>query len=129
MELKMSRDQFCEEIKSQFPEISAKAEKEYLSFWGDVGPDFYSYTWFEALARVINFQMNKGAQPEEFKLLFSSISTGFLSGAEDVKKAIDVAFVENLFWSVSSKASELHWNHFPDVLKKLYLDFHGKRPF
>lgn len=125
----MSRDKFCEEIKSKFPAISEKAEKEYFKFWGDVGPEFYSYTWFEALARVINAEMNKGAQPQEFRPLFLAIAYGFKNGSEEVKKTIDVAFVENLYWNVSSNASELHWNHFPEILKELYLGFHRKEPF
>ena len=125
----MSLDQFCEEMKSKFPSLSEKAEKEYLKFWGEIVPEFYSYTWFNALARVLNTEMNKGVQPEEFKLLFSTIAVSFLNGSEEVKKAIDVSFVENLFWNVSSKASELHWSYFPEVLKKLYLEFHGKNPF
>jgi len=125
----MSRDKFCEEVKAKFPIISAKADKEYLRRWGDFKSDLYSYIWFESLANALNAEMNKGILPKEFQELFLFVSSSFLKGDEDIKKAIDVAFFENLYWNVSSTASELHWNHFPGVLQKLYLDFHGKKPF
>ncbi|WP_432720805.1 hypothetical protein R0381_002921 [Jeongeupia wiesaeckerbachi] len=125
----MSRDKFCEEIKAKFPTISAKAEKEYIRLWGDFKSELYSYTWFEALAGALNIEMNKGVPPKEYQALFSTVSSRFLSGDVDVKQAIDVAFVENLFWNVSSSASELYWNTLPEVLKDLYLNFHRRKPY
>lgn len=125
----MSRDQFCAEIKTKFPVISGKAEKLYRHFWGDIDSELYSYTWFESLANAINSEMNKGTSPKEYRELFLVIGNAFIHGNYDVKKAIDVAFVENLFFGVSSSASELYWNSLPEVIKRLYFDFHKRKPY
>ena len=125
----MLRDQFCAEIKSKFPVISTKAEKLYRHFWRDIGSELYSYTWFESLANAINGEMNKGVNPKEYENFFLVIANAFIHGDDDVKKAIDVAFVENLFFGVSSNASELYWNSLPEVIKNLYFNFHRRRPY
>ena len=125
----MSRDKFCEEVKAKFPAISAKADREYIRQWGDFETDLYSYSWFESLANALNIEMGKGIPPKDYQDLFSFVSNGFLKGDEDTKNAIDVAFVENLFWNVSSSASELYWNTLPENLKGLYLNFHRKKPY
>ena len=125
----MSRDKFCEEVKAKFPAISAKADREYIRQWGDFETDLYSYSWFESLANALNIEMDKGVPPKDYQDLFSFVSNGFLKGDEDTQNAIDVAFVENLFWNVSSSASELYWNTLPENLKDLYLSFHRKKPY
>lgn len=125
----MSRDQFCAEIKAKFPVISAKAEKQYRHFWGDGDSEFYSYAWFESLANAVNCEMNRGSNPKEYEELFLAIGNAFIRGNEDIKKAIDVAFVENLFFDVPSSASELYWNSLPEVIKNLYFDFHKRKPY
>jgi hypothetical protein len=123
------RDQFCEDIKAKFPVISAKAEKLYRNFWGDIDSELYSYTWFESLANAVNNEMNRGGSPKEYEELFSTMGNYFIRGSDDVKKAIDVAFVENLFLGVSSNASRLYWDSLPEIIKKLYFDFHRKKPY
>ena len=125
----MSRDKFCEEVKAKFPAISAKADREYIRQWGDFETDLYSYSWLESLANALNIEMGKGIPPKDYQDLFSFVSNGFLKDDEDTKNAIDVAFVENLFWNVSSSASELYWNTLPENLKYLYLSFHRKKPY
>ncbi|QEY16508.1 hypothetical protein D0C16_11270 [Cellvibrio sp. KY-GH-1] len=125
----MSRDKFCEEVKAKFPAISAKADREYIRQWGDFETDLYSYSWFESLANALNIEMGKGIPRKDYQDLFSFVSNGFLKGDEDTKNAIDTAFVENLFWNVSSSASELYWNTLPENLKDLYLNFHRKKPY
>ena len=125
----MSRDKFCEEVKAKFPAISAKADREYIRQWGEFETDLYSYSWFESLANALNIEMGKGIPPKDYQDLFSFVSNGFLKGDEDTKNAIDVAFIENLFWNVSSSASELYWNTLPENLKDLYLSFHRKKPY
>ena len=73
--------------------------------------------------------MNKKVSPSSYKNLFEEIGRGFSVGEEEVKKAIDVAFVENLFWQVSEKESEVYWAALPENLKSLYLGFHHRLPF
>ncbi len=125
----MSRDKFCEEVKAKFPSISTLADKEYFRLWGDFESDLYSYSWFECLANALNNEMGKGKPPKDYQGLFTFISNGLLIGDEDIKKAIDVAFVENLFWNVPLNACELYWNALPENLKDLYFGFHRKKPY
>lgn len=123
------RDKFCKTIKERYPEISEKADAEYLKQWGEYDdPEYYSYSWFESLANVLNKQMYWSVPAEKFSELFADICSAFNSGDEDVKKCIDVAFVENLYWQVAPEKAKNYWNIMPETLKKLYVNFHHRTP-
>lgn len=125
----MSRDAFCNTVKDRFPDISAKADLEYTRLWDDfTDSEFYSYSWFEALANALNNEMCNGTSPEVYDELFTLISDNFESGDEKIRQCIDVAFVENLFWAVPASKSESYWNVLPGNLKKLYVGFHHSPP-
>lgn len=125
----MNLDDFCKSVKRKFPDISAKADKEYARLWGDfTDTEYYSYSWFEALANVLNGEMRKETPPEDYSDIFGIISGSFESGGPEIKKAIDVAFVENLFWQVPEVNSESYWEVLPQNLKDLYVGFHHRTP-
>lgn len=123
-----SRNKFCSELKARFPEVGKLADLEYQKRWPEYDDDFYSYTWFEALANALNSEMQKNVEPERYSDLFEFIRSSYMTGSKDVKKTIDVAFVENLFWQISSKKAKPYWEELPDILKDLYFDFHRRRP-
>lgn len=123
------RDEFCASIKERYPAIFAKADAEYARLWGDfTDAEYYSYSWFEALANALNREMNREASEAEYRDLLLMISASFESGDEGIRKAIDVAFVENLFWQVPGGKSASFWAALPDNLKRLYVDFHHRMP-
>ncbi len=123
------RDEFCRSIKERYPTISAKADAEYERLWGDfTDPEYYSYSWFEALANAINKEMSREVPASEYQELLAVVSSYFESGDEAVRKCIDVAFVENLFWQVSQAKSAAYWAALPKNLKGLYIDFHHRSP-
>jgi hypothetical protein len=125
-----SLDDFCNLIKKQFPEISEKADREYARQWDDIqDSEFYSYSWFEALSNALNREMCRATSALEYCDLFSTISSHFETGDDDIKKCVDVAFVENLFWEVPKLKSEPYWKVMPENLKQLYLAFHRRPPF
>lgn len=129
IEMSKQLDEFCTSIKEQYPAISAKADIEYARQWDDdTESEFYSYTWFHALANAINAEMRKGAPVGEYIGLFESISAKFSVGDEDIRKCIDVSFVENLFWQVSAEKSAIYWNALPEKLRALYVGFHHQTP-
>lgn len=124
------RDEFCRSIKNRYPAISAKADEEYQRLWGDFTDASYdSYSWFEALANAINKDMGCEVPASEHQELLAVISSYFEFGDESVRKCIDVAFVENLFWQVPKTQSvTAYWGFLPNNLKDLYIDFHHQSP-
>lgn len=122
-------DAFCKKIKDNYPDIAKKADQEYLRLFDDFDDnDPYSYLWFETLADAINYEMTNEIPASTHSNLFNDISQEFMKGNEDVQKCIDVAFVENLFWKVSSNHALPYWSILPDTLKHLYIEFHRRLP-
>ena len=127
--MKESTDKLCEFIKAEYPVISEKADKEYTRQWGDFTDlEHYSYAWFEALANALNKEMSNEVEQTKYERLFALISKSLLEADEHLKKAIDVAFVENLFWQVPAKKAKNYWVSLPNNLKELYVNFHNKPP-
>ncbi|MBM7074448.1 hypothetical protein JQC92_20890 [Shewanella sp. 202IG2-18] len=52
----------------------------------------------------------------------------YLNGDEKVKDAIDISFAEAFFAGHDRQTVQFGWPLFPDVLKKLYVDFWGTEP-
>jgi translation initiation factor 2 alpha subunit (eIF-2alpha) len=125
----MNRDEFCQKIKKEFPAISARADKQYTRQWGDFkDTEYYSYSWFEALANALNEEMRKESAPEQFSELLKIISTAYETSEVEVRQAIDVAFVENLFWQVPEIKCKSYWEELPKNLKELYEGYHHRTP-
>lgn len=123
-------DEYCNHVKASYPEISARADVEYDKTWNTfIKMEFSSYSWFESLAVALNKEMTKKIDPIKYKGLFAEIGREFSVAEHEVRNAIDVSFVENLFWQVSEKDSENYWEVLPENLKALYLDFHRRLPF
>lgn len=123
------RDAFCDSIKERYPAISKKADAEYELLWGDfTDSEYYSYSWFEALAHALNKEMSRRVPVSQYQELLYLISSSFESGDEDVRKCIDVAFVENLFWQVSRDKAVDYWGALPENLKSLFIGFHHINP-
>ncbi len=125
----MELDEFCASIRKEFPAISSIADKLYDQYWNDiVRTEFSSYSWFESLSNAINSEMQKQLPSNEVPKLFKVVACAYTDTQSEVDRAIDVSFVENLFWQVPTEAAEPYWQVFPPVLRTLYIDFHGKSP-
>jgi len=123
------RDEFCKAIKEGYPAISGKADMEYSRLLDDhMDSEYYSYSWFEALANALNKEMCKDVSTSDYSKLFAAISTNFDAGDEAIKKCIDVAFVENLFWQVPGCNAGSYWEILPKNLRALYVNFHNREP-
>ena len=123
------RNKFYNAIREKYPVISEKADAEYMELWGECNDlEYDTHSWFEALANVLNKQMSLSVPAERFKDLFLDISIAFKSDNEDVRKCIDVAFVENLYWQVTPEKAESYWNIMPETLQELYVNFHHRTP-
>ncbi|MDD0844294.1 DUF7674 family protein [Pseudomonas sp. Gutcm_11s] len=117
----------CEVVRSAFPDIAAKADREYLAYWGEPFPE-YEYSWFQSLANALNAQMKKAVAPANHLPLFTLISDALGDCSAEVRNCIDVSFVENLFWQVPADRAEGYWQQLPAPLKQLYLGFHRRAP-
>lgn len=125
----MDLDAFCNTIKKHHPDISNKADKLYDKYWNDlIEMEFSSHSWFESLANALNSEMKKGVPPQNYVSLLNEISQGFINAQSDVKEAIDVAFVENLYWQVREVDAKPYWDIMPNILKQLYIEFHERTP-
>ncbi|WP_444884626.1 DUF7674 family protein [Microbulbifer sp. PSTR4-B] len=125
----MDLDTFCRQIKETYPEISAHADKLYDDYWNRlVQTEFSSYSWFESLANALNSEMKKKVAADNYQALLETISSEYEHGESGIMKAIDVAFVENLFWQVNSDNARPYWEVMPKNLKGLYVGFHGQAP-
>ncbi|WP_444892215.1 hypothetical protein ACJJIE_15000 [Microbulbifer sp. TRSA001] len=125
----MDLDTFCRQIREAYPEISAQADKLYDEYWNRlVQTEFSSYSWFESLANALNSEMKKKVIADNYQALLKTISSVYEHGESGIMKAIDVAFVENLFWQVNSDNAWPYWEVMPKNLKGLYVEFHGQAP-
>jgi hypothetical protein len=119
--------QFYRETRERFPGIVEKTDKEHMKAgWEPRDED--AYMWFHSLADMFNEEMRQQRSPELAGAVFDFVRDQFLMGTADVRNCIDVSFVENLYWRVPPEKARLYWLRMPDLLKKLYLGFHGKPP-
>jgi hypothetical protein len=114
-------------VRDRFPAIREKADRIHVRQWGELDPEF-AYSWFESLAYALNGEMSAQIDFSVHEPLFGYISGVLPSAGEPVRKCIDVAFVENLFWRVPSAKCAPYWERLPLRLKELYLDFHRREP-
>ncbi|WP_444939351.1 DUF7674 family protein [Microbulbifer sp. JMSA002] len=123
----MNLDDYYKSVKTRFPEVSTRADKLYDSYWNSlVKMEFSSYSWFESLANAVNGAMLKGTPSEEVVSMLVDIGHAYTQGEDDLQNAIDVAFVENLFWQVPKDKSKPYWEKLPGNLQDLYVGFHGR---
>jgi hypothetical protein len=114
-------------VRSNFPDITAKADREHIRYWGELDPEF-AYSWFQSLANALNAEMCKGTDHENHSRLFTFISNSLENCTKEIYTCIDVSFTENLFWQVPGEKAALYWHALPEPLKELYLGFHRREP-
>lgn len=121
----MNIQKFFHEIRSKYPELTDAADKEHMQKFFD-GKFEYVSLWFESFSNALNSEMNKATDPEQYIELFKYFGEKFETETEEIRKYIDVYFVENLFWRVSPKYAVEYWFIITENLKNLYVNFHGK---
>lgn len=123
----MDVQQMYEEFRSQYAELTKATDARHVKIWGSVGHESV-YSWFESLANTLNAQMGNAEQRTDFTSIFEYFDMKLRTGSKEVKHCIDVSFVENLFWQVSSQNAAPIWAILPTNLQQLYIDFHGRSP-
>lgn len=115
-------------VRKRFPILAQKADRKYLKDWDEQPSEANAYSWFQFLANALNDEMRQEAYLPESGEAFIFIAHVFASGSEEVRRCIDVSFVENLFWEVPPAKASTHWKKLPPLLQALYVDFHSKPP-
>ncbi|MCG8613048.1 MAG: hypothetical protein MI864_21260 [Pseudomonadales bacterium] len=123
----MSVIHLYEEFRIKFPAIAEKSDSRHIKIWGNLDPEF-AYSWFESLANTLNNEMSRGVPASKYAGIFRFILTQFQSGDAEVRKCIDVAFTENLFYQIEVEKIKPYWQILPKELKNLYVNFHGQEP-
>ncbi|WP_028102260.1 DUF7674 family protein [Pseudoduganella violaceinigra] len=114
-------------VRSKFPAIRKKADTIHVRQWGEIDSEF-AYSWFESLANALNAEMNRQVEFKVYEPLFVYFGHVLQNASEEVYRCIDVAFVENLFWQVSSAKCAAYWPQLPPAIRELYLGFHHREP-
>src|SRR5690606_38430088 len=115
--------------RERFPDLAEKADRQHIKQWGEpptVQDD--SYIWFESVSNALNNEMQRSSYLKEAQKFFEFVESVFRQGSSEVKKCIDVALVENLFWQVPAQKVAPYWQVLPSALQALYVGFHGRAP-
>jgi len=119
---------FFRAARRAFPSLAGKADRHFLKYWNEQPSEENAYSWFASVANALNQDMRRSACPSECAEFFKFVAHSFCSASGEVKRCIDVSFVENLFWQVSPAKSAAYWRALPPSLQALYVGFHHKPP-
>lgn len=112
----IDRSALLRDIKTAFPEIRNDINGEMGLLHMEVG----------VFCRYAQDCIDKGDE-KAVRACFRIAESAYKGGNSSVKNAIDVSFVEALAFRDSEKSNrKWAWELFPERLKRLYLDFHGK---
>jgi hypothetical protein len=119
--------EFVAKIRRQLPSEAEKADALMRVRGFDIDEEL-DYLWIEALADVTNAcirRRNQQAMEHQFRFF----SEQFDRGSEAVRKCIDVSYVENLMWELSSEDKKWAWLQLPENLQNLYIMMWGNPRF
>ena len=119
MEPRASVAKIKREIAAQFPE-EAKVVDAQMEYFDE---DAYD-TWLERFVDTTNEAMAKRDEPV-VQAHLSFVSQQLAATDEEGRRAIDVAYIENLMWNLDPEAKRWAWPRIPANLKQLYIDMWG----
>jgi hypothetical protein len=119
---------FFQAARKVFPSLAKKADRHFIDYWDEQPSDENAYSWFHSVANALNEEMRQERYLTECSEFFDFVALAFDSASEEVKRCIDVSFVENLFWQVPPRKSAAYWNNLPPNLQTLYAEFHHRTP-
>ncbi len=114
--------------RARFPDFAEKADRKYFEYWDEQPRAEGAYSWFESAANALNAEMKREGDLAGCSEFFEFVDSIFASASEEVRRCIDVSFVENLFWQVPPAKAAAYWNKLPPQLQALYVGFHNRPP-
>jgi hypothetical protein len=107
-------------IAAQFPEEAAATDAR-MEFFDD---DAYE-TWLERFCDTTN-EAIAHRDEQRVRAHLSFMSQQLEIADDDMRRALDVAYVENLMWNLDLEAKRWAWHRIPSNLKQLYRDMWGQ---
>ena len=123
----MSVQDMYRDFRKQSPEVTRAADAKHIRIWDKVD-DETAFGWFESLAAALNDKMGDQEQHADIMSIFRYFERKLQSRDDDVRRCIDVSFVETLFWQVKPEPAAKVWAMMPKPMQQLDLSFHGRAP-
>ena len=118
-------------IYDEFPEVAKDLDHTLKHNW-EYEPHERNEMWtglIERFSQLTTDAISIGDE-ETAKKYLSFMEKQYLTGGENLKKAVDVYYVESLLWDIKDlKVKEWGWSIMPDVLQELYINLWGKPEF
>ncbi|MFC3816254.1 hypothetical protein [Lysobacter sp. GCM10012299] len=109
---------FLAEILTAFPEVRARMECH---------DDYMTTSRMEEFARATTDAFSEGNTERAVEYL--AFMSKRLANCSPVElEYMDVYYVESLFWPHGTDAARVGWQHVPENLKELFVEFHGRPP-
>ena len=116
-----------EAIRKALPEAAKWTDGKMMALGFALNDNLY-HLWIEALADVTNDAIRERRE-DILKEQTSFMAQQYQMGSEEVKKCIDVSYVENLMWELEARDKAWAWPLFPDDVRKLYVAMWGEPRF
>lgn len=123
----MSNQEMYQEFRIKYPDITQMADIRFEDVWDDLTAQV-NVNWFECVADIINQRMGLPEHRAEITSIFKFFEMKSQTGNAEVRKCIDVCFVENLFHGVNLQHVVRTWSILPANLQKLYIELFGRPP-
>lgn len=114
-------------VREKFPLISEKADALHERLWGHPEEEA-AYVWFESLANALNLEMAAEVDPNEYVSLLKFLDGALGAGTDELCNCLDVGFMENLFFQISSIKAKPYWEITPRRLRDFHVAFHDRSP-
>ena len=109
-------------VEEQFPEDAAMTSRRSVELWDG---DEARGGWFEEFVERTNEAIRR--RDEAVVMQHLNFFSAQLDWADDdVRRVIDVNYVENLLGRLDKRSQRWGWRRIPQNLKELYLAFWGK---
>jgi hypothetical protein len=107
-------------IRHRFPEEAKQTDQWHMDRgWEEVELEEAPHLWLEAFAD----RTTEAARASNWTAVAAHtefMAAEYVTGADPVKKLVDVAYAENLMWNLEDSAKIVAWPYVAQVVQKLY---------
>jgi len=118
-------------IYDEFPEVAKDLDYTLKYNW-EYEPHERNEMWTSLIERYSQLTTDAISRGDEktAKKYLSFMEDQYLKGGENLKKAVDVYYVESLLWDIKDvKRKKWGWSLIPNALQELYIALWGEPKF